>query len=74
MDTFLVDADKIFLAGREATVFYNFDEEVRSEGKVEKLKELFGARAVDCRAQPDPGFCDGSCRIARCRRPLRPKA
>lgn len=40
-------------AGRECTVFYNFDEEVRSEGKVEKLKELFGARSVDCRVIVD---------------------
>jgi len=35
-------------AGRDATVFFSFDEGVHHEGKTEKLKEMFGIRAIDC--------------------------
>ncbi len=43
-------------AGRDATVFYSFDEGIHHEGKTEKLKEMFGIRAVDCHVVVDsPG-------------------
>ncbi len=35
-------------AGRDKEVYYSFDEGVHHEGKIEKFKEMFGIRAVDC--------------------------
>ena len=45
---------KAFLKGltmgaeREVTIFFSYDEGVHHEGKVEKFKEMFGVRGVDC--------------------------
>jgi hypothetical protein len=44
-------------AGREVTVYFNFDEGVHHEGKTEKFKEMFGIRAIDCHVITDS---DGS--------------
>jgi hypothetical protein len=35
-------------SGREATVFYHFDEGVRHDGKADKLAALVGVRATNC--------------------------
>ena len=35
-------------SGREATVFFHFDEGVRHDGKAEKLAALVGVRATNC--------------------------
>ena len=40
-------------ADRDVTVFFSFNDGVHHEGKAEKLKEMFGIRAVDCHVVVD---------------------
>ncbi len=52
-------------AGREVTAFYSYDVGVHHEGKSEKLKEMFGIRAMDCHVIVDKDGSDYLKKMAR---------